>query len=281
MTDCVHKFTEFSLQENPGKFTADMREEALEGVKAAWLQEQNLIKEKISLTDSQGWDNLDEILVGGLDISFIVGDDVNACACYIVMNAEFKIVYQASSMVKMDAPYIPGFLAFREADHLAKLVEDQRKTKPEVTPSVIMMDGNGILHPNRAGLASHLGVMLRIPMVGVAKNLHMLPELGDISRKSIAQQLQQKGDTYRLETETDELLGMAVKTTSAGQNPVFVSVGSGLSIESAVKLVLHYSQYRIPEPTRQADMISREYLRINHPTARQLQPQKKKKETKR
>jgi len=174
----------------------------------------------------------------------------------------------------MTAPYIPGFLAFREADFLCDLVNEQRRERPEVTPSVLMMDGNGILHPNRAGVSSHIGVQLCLPSVGVAKNLHMLPELGEVSRKCIAEDLKHKGDTYDLKTDTGEILGRAVKTVETGLNPVFVSVGTGLSLDSAVKLVLEFSEYRIPEPTRQADIISREFLRVHHPTARQIQPKK-------
>ena len=60
-------------------------------------------------------------------------------------------------MVQIDAPYIPGFLAFREFRFLANLVEEQIELNPELTPEVLLIDGNGILHPNRAGIASHLG----------------------------------------------------------------------------------------------------------------------------
>ena len=90
-------------------------------------------------------------LFGGLDISFIVGDDVNACAGYVVVDASdaqnLRVVYQDLQMVQMTAPYIPGFLAFREADCLIELVNKQRRSRPELTPGVLMVDGNGILHP--------------------------------------------------------------------------------------------------------------------------------------
>jgi deoxyinosine 3'endonuclease (endonuclease V) len=213
-------------------------------------------------------------LVGGLDISFIVGDEVNACACYVVLDSDCNIVYKQVKMVQICSPYIPGYLAFREFKFLAELVEEQILTQPELTPEVLMVDGNGILHPNRAGIASHLGVELGIPSIGVAKNLHMLQELGEIDRKKIGEKLDSKGSTYCLKTVDNEILGCAVKTTDSGVNPVFVSIGTGISLNTALQITLHFSKYRIPEPTRQADVISREYLRLHHPTQRQLQPAK-------
>jgi len=245
-------------------------------LKKQWLEEQNAIKAQITTEDDKNWCAETEILVGGLDISFIVGDVENACAGYVVIDSQFKTVYKETKMVKMTDPYIPGFLAFREANFLCDMVREQKRNEPELTPSLLMIDGNGILHPNRAGIASHIGVILQIPTIGVAKNLHMLPELGISNKKSICDKLQQKGDKYDLCTDQGELLGSAVKTMHTGHNPVFVSVGTGLSLKSAVDLVLRFSDYRVPEPTRQADIISREYLRLNHPTARQIQPKKKK-----
>jgi len=255
--------------------------EDLVELKNKWTKEQEMIKSKIIYKDTKDWNSsLGEIRVGGLDISFIVGDDVNACACYVILDSHSNILYKQVKMVQIDAPYIPGFLAFREFRFLADLVEEQIALTPELTPEVLMIDGNGILHPNRAGIASHLGVELNIPSIGVAKNLHMLPELGDIDRKSICEKLGAKGSTFLLKTELDEVLGCAVKTTESGVNPVFVSIGTGISLESAVEIVVNFSKYRIPEPTRQADVLSREYLRVHHPTEKQLQPVKKSKQQK-
>ncbi len=82
-----------------------------------------------------------------------------------------RVEYEEMRMVELTAPYVPGYLAFREADLLVELVERQKSVMPEVTPQVILIDGNGILHPHRFGLASHMGVLLDMPTVGVAKNL--------------------------------------------------------------------------------------------------------------
>lgn len=68
-------------------------------------------------------------------------------------------------------PYIPGFLAFREAAHLVKLVEKMRTVEPDKFPQLIMVDGNGVLHQNACGLASHLGVLLDLPTIGCGKTV--------------------------------------------------------------------------------------------------------------
>jgi len=248
-------------------------------IKSVWLIEQDIIKSKITVEDQRDFSNIKNLLVGGLDISFIVGDNVNACACYVVLDAQSNIVYNTTKMVQMDSPYIPGFLAFREAKFLVQLVREQIENEPSLKPDILMIDGNGILHPNQAGIASHLGVELKIPTIGVAKNLHLIEALGKIDRKEIVEHLRTKGSRFDLRSESsNEILGCALKTCDAGQNPVFISVGTGISLDSAVKVVLHYSKHRIPEPTRQADIISREYLRIHHPTERQKQPVKKSKQ---
>ena len=98
----------------------------MESTKSDWIEEQCEIRKKIVEKDmcpglTDGWR-----YIGGLDISFIVGDDVNAAACYVVIDRDLQVVYQDVKMVKMTAPYIPGFLAFREASFLVDLVKRQR-----------------------------------------------------------------------------------------------------------------------------------------------------------
>jgi len=252
----------------------------LETIKEKWIKEQSKYEGKIREADPANWDGSFTHL-GGLDISFIVGDDVNACACYVVINNSLEVVYQATKMVKMTAPYIPGFLAFREAKFLTDLVDEQKKERPEVTPSALLVDGNGVLHPRKCGLACHIGVDTGLPSIGVAKNLHQVQEYGDqFSRENVKKrfsELSRSGEYITLATSEGRVLGAALKTSEGSFNPVFVSVGSGISLSSAVKLVSKVSKYRIPEPTRQADIISREFLRINHPTDKQIQPQKQRK----
>ena len=94
----------------------------LENIKQSWIAEQNVYQARISEKDQEYWKSNFSYL-GGLDIIFIVGDDINACACYVVIDGKLEVVYKDTQMVKMIAPYIPGFLAFREAKSLIDLVD--------------------------------------------------------------------------------------------------------------------------------------------------------------
>jgi len=257
----------------------------LELIKEQWTLEQLELCNKIVEEDSDKLKKENLSLIGGLDISFIVGDSVNACACYVVVNKCFEIVYKDLQMVELFAPYIPGFLAFREAGVLCQLVEKQKQKNPNLTPDVILVDGNGILHPRQYGTACHIGHITGLPTVGVAKNLHLIDQLGDdLSRdnlKSRFSHLTDAGEFLSLTTREGKELGVALKTSSTSRNPVFVSVGSNVSLSTAIHVVINMSRYRIPEPIRQADQLSREFLRLNHPTQKQIQAVRQPGKTKR
>ena len=99
----------------------------MESMKSDWIQEQCEIQKKIVELDiSPRLKESDWRYIGGLDISFIVGDDINAAACYVVLDKDLQVAYKDVVMVQMTAPYIPGFLAFREASFLIDLVIKQR-----------------------------------------------------------------------------------------------------------------------------------------------------------
>lgn len=125
-----------------------------------------------------------------MDISFSPSQEDLACSCIVVLDysdltvhtfyffqpkfdlfSQKQMVYQDHEFVQLSEPYIPGFLAFREAPHLLKLVEKLKKEKPQYIPQVILFDGNGVLHNNGCGLASHMGVLLDIPSIGASKTI--------------------------------------------------------------------------------------------------------------
>ena len=147
------------------------------------------------------------------------------------------------------------------------------KQSPELTPDIILVDGNGILHTHRFGLASHLGVIVDIPTIGVAKNLFQMNDLGllrDDEHKSKIDQLEKVGDSFDLCGEENQVLGLALKNCAATSKPVFVSIGHKVSLERAKKVVLQCSKFRVPEPVRQADMRSREFIRCSAAKAEAL-----------
>ena len=239
--------------------------------KRIWDSERASLSSKQILQGTEPWqrDGLPSLsLIGGVDISFIKGDDVNACAGYVVCSLSesgaVDVVYSDARMVRLTAPYVPGYLAFREAEPLVQLINSQRESRPGLTPQVILVDGNGILHPSRFGLACHIGVLADLPTVGVAKNLFQMEDLGlkrDGGHKQQIEELHSRGDSFDLRTDSNEVLGVALRSSEDATKPVFVSVGHRMDLKTATAVVLACSKYRIPEPTRQADMRTREYLR--------------------
>lgn len=246
---------------------------ALLEIKREWELEQKELKKKISLKDDSNVEKMlsnpdaDTFYVGGMDISFVKGDDVNACAALVVCSfPDLEVVYEDYQMIQLTQPYIPGFLAFREVDFMIQLYNNVKENSTQYTPQVIMVDGNGILHPRGMGSACHLGVVLNVPCLGVAKNLFHIENDIDRNEEHMEQiaSLKQSGDTFPLVGSSSGIIyGKALKSCEKATKPVYVSPGHKISIDSATELVHRCSKYRVPEPIRQADLNSREYLRVN------------------
>ncbi|ESP04802.1 hypothetical protein LOTGIDRAFT_109560, partial [Lottia gigantea] len=199
---------------------------------------------------------------GGMDISFVKGDAVKACAALVVLSfPDLKVVYEDYEMVELTEPYIPGFLAFREAGFLIDLYNKLVSFHPQFTPDVIFLDGNGILHPREFGLASHVGVLMHTPCIGVAKNLIHIDGVENDEFKALKRTLKKGGDTMPIKNSSGKTLGMALRSLDSTTNPIYISSGHLVCLETAVLLVQACCKYRIPEPVRQADLNSREFLR--------------------
>ncbi|XP_012410340.1 endonuclease V [Trichechus manatus latirostris] len=201
--------------------------------------------------------------VGGVDVSFVKGDSVNACASLVVLSyPELEVVYEECRMVNLLAPYVSGFLAFREVPFLAEAVRQLQEKEPSLLPQVLLVDGNGLLHHRGFGVACHLGVLTDLPCIGVAKKLLQVDglEKNNLHKEKI-QLLQAGGDTFPLVGDSGIVLGMALKSHDRSTNPLYVSVGHKISLEAAVRLTRACCRFRIPEPVRQADIRSREYIR--------------------
>jgi len=166
-------------------------------------------------------------LYGGVDVSFPENDQDPAVAVYVVLqvslNGQCTHVYSDWEYFQLTMPYIPSFLAFREIDPLVRLVNKQRDTKPDCTPNVILVDGNGIFHPRRAGLACFLGVRTCIPTIGIGKTLFAEGGLTketvwsgiDRSVQRAVQHLQSQAVTY----DTSPYLLFDGHSISAGSSP--------------------------------------------------------------
>ncbi|XP_072339717.1 endonuclease V-like isoform X9 [Scyliorhinus torazame] len=173
-----------------------------------------------------------------------------------------EVVYEECQMVCLNAPYIPGFLAFRETPFLEEAVRRLQDKDPSLLPQVIFADGNGILHHREFGVACHLGVLTDLPCIGVAKNLLHVDGLEekDLLKEKV-KDLQKGGNAFSLTGSSGKVLGMALKSCEKSTKPIYVSVGHRISLDTALRLTHSCCKYRVPEPIRQADIRSREYIR--------------------
>jgi len=235
----------------------------MEDIRQKWETEQSALKQQLIL-ESQFEDIR---YIGGVDISFVKDSNTDACVCLMVLdyNDLDNVVYEKCEMIQLTQPYIPGFLAFRECDHIIQLLDELKESQPEFLPQLIMVDGNGILHPRGFGLASHLGVLSGIPCMGVAKNFLWIEDLEGYDRHKIKElskeKLTQVGAHFPLVGRSGTVHGACLRATKDSVNPVFVSPGHKVSLEDALAICLHCSKYRVPEPVRKADKASREALR--------------------
>ncbi|KAJ7410976.1 Endonuclease V [Pitangus sulphuratus] len=199
-------------------------------------------------------------------------------------------------MVALTAPYVAGFLAFREVPFLVEAVQRLLQEEPRLRPQVcrvslsqaevscghrVLLEGVlpletalDALHGSPVscgysgsllagfGVACHLGVLTDLPCVGVAKNLLQVDGLvrDELHREQI-RSLQRSGDTFPLTGTSGRVLGMALRSCHNSSRPLYVSVGHRVSLDTAVRLVGSCCRYRVPEPIRQADIRSREYIR--------------------
>ena len=149
----------------------------------------------------------------------------------------FEVIETANAIGKLTFPYIPGLLSFRESPVCITAVE---KLKTE--PDAFLIDGQGVAHPRRLGLASHLGLFFDKPTIGCAKSR---------LTGTYEEPASEKGEFSQLK-DGDETIGAVVRTRT-NVKPVFVSVGNKCLLEDAIKITLVCTtKYRIPEPTRLA-----------------------------
>lgn len=181
--------------------------------------------------------------VAGVDVSYGTNGVV---AAYVEMDGRGKeIIYRnILRQARVRFPYIPGYLAFRELPFLTELLTEVGKDRG--LAEVIFVDGNGLLHPRKAGLATHLGVVLEHPTIGIAKKLLCGEIIEDGSSEGVQGEVRLDG----------EKLGLEVKTF-ARANPIYVSVGNRIELDQAGYLAREVSTYKLPEPLRQAHNIAK------------------------
>jgi deoxyribonuclease V len=191
-------------------------------------------------------------LVAGADISYNRFSPTIYAGVVVMRLKDGEVVERSGVVAQTAFPYIPGLLTFREGpavlDAFSKL-----KRKPEA----VLFDGQGFAHPRRVGLASHMGLWLDIPSVGCAKS-RLIGEF-DVPKLAAGSwsHLLDKGET----------IGRVVRTKT-GIQPLYVSIGHKIDLESAVRLTMAACRgYRLPEPTRQAHLFVNELRASARPKA--------------
>jgi deoxyribonuclease V len=169
--------------------------------------------------------------IAGADVAYL-GD--RALCAAVVLDREMEVVEEAEAVSRACMGYVPGYLSFRESIAISKTIKD-------LSFDVLMLDGQGIAHPRRAGIATHIGVLKDIPTIGVAKK----PLFGEVEEGP------EVGSPAPI-MDRREIIGHAVKTKK-NTNPIYVSPGHRVSPESALQIVLECLKgYKLPEPTRLA-----------------------------
>jgi deoxyinosine 3'endonuclease (endonuclease V) len=234
---------------------------------SAWAQEQKEIVAKVNMADTKDFDNI--TYLAGCDISFNKEDDakqqagqnvsVRSVASFAIFNRKTRTqVAEISINCRTNIPYKAGFLAFREAPLLMQLLEKLKEEMPEYMPELIVMDGNGTLHPRRCGVSTHFSVLSGIPCLGVSKSVLYVE---NITREEMIRQQEEanskEGDFVDIFTASGERICSAFNMTGFPKNARYVNVGSGISLETAKKITKEFSMHKDNELIRQADHASR------------------------
>ena len=175
--------------------------------------------------------------IAGVDIS---GEDKegHATAAVVVLSyPDMRVVEVKRARKKTDFPYVPGLLSFRESPLILAAME-----RLVLRPDLIMVDGQGLAHPRRFGIACHLGLLVDLPTVSCAKSI-LRGKYQDLSREA---------GSYAELVDRDEVVGVALRTRT-DVSPVYVSIGHKVDLDFAIRWTLAVCRgYRIPEPTRMA-----------------------------
>ncbi|GET93307.1 endonuclease V, putative [Leishmania tarentolae] len=211
-------------------------------------------------------------LVGGVDISFVPNSDDGVACLAILRYPTMEHVQTYMHRCTLREPYISGFLAFREIQPVCELFDSVRAEllATQTMPQLLIVDGNGVQHPRRCGLATHLGVVLGIPTIGCAKKML---QMDGLTREAVEAALETLGEAASSSPSLPRLLPL-LSTSSPRQlygyavqghrnsvkKCIYVSPGHCIGFAVATALVITMLRHRIPEPVRAADLNSRAYI---------------------
>ena len=179
--------------------------------------------------------------VAGVDMGFEADGTISRAAVAVLSFPSLQLQESAIARRPTTFPYVPGFLSFREIPAVLDALE-----KISTVPDLILCDGQGIAHPRRFGIACHLGLIVDIPTIGVAKSLLIGNHKEVPLERGSWQPLINRGETIG-----------AVLRTRVKTKPLYVSSGHRVSLSTAIEYVLRCTpKYRLPETTRIADKLA-------------------------
>lgn len=217
------------------------------------MTEEDYIKKQIELNSSirrENTVNLSQVqTVAGVDLAYWKEEEQEYAVCCIVIidYNTFEVLERVSYADKIEVPYIPGCLAFRE---VPLFLETYKKVT--IIPDVIFFDGNGYLHPRHMGLATHAGILIRKATVGIAKSYYKVGDVDFVMPANTAQaytEIEWNGEHYG-----------RVLRTHVNVKPIFLSVGNAIDIDTATQMAnrLTTRESHVPIPTRLADLMTHE-----------------------
>ena len=209
-----------------------------------FLHQQNELRDRIEPIDKFDMNSVK--LIAGVDLAYWKrGDDEYAVCCIVVIDEDtHEVIEKQHYSGKIEVPYMPGFLAFRELPLILKTV-----ALLERNPDIFIFDGNGYLHPRHMGIATHASFYLNKPTVGIAKTYFRVDKKTDYTEPD------NEAGSYTDIVIDGEIYGRALRTHK-DVKPIFVSIGNFVSLDTACTLALKLTdkESHIPLPTRLADL---------------------------
>ena len=179
--------------------------------------------------------------IGGVDVAYT--EDFSIGAAVVLKMDGLEVAERRISILRSRFPYIPTLLSFREVPPAVTAIR-----KLTIKPDILMVDGHGMAHPYRLGFASHLGLVLNSPTIGVAKRI-------------LCGEVKSSPNGWNFIVHEGEVIGVAIKTAPKSK-PIYVSVGHMISLDTAVSIVLKTVRgFRLPEPIRIAHITANEAKR--------------------
>lgn len=189
--------------------------------------------------------------VAGVDVGFEAEGTITRAAIAILSFPDLQLQEQSIARLPTQFPYVPGYLSFREVPAVLEAL-----AQVKITPDLLLCDGQGIAHPRRFGIASHLGLLVNIPAIGVGKSLLVGKHDEVPDQKGSWVPLIHKGDTIG-----------AVLRTRPGTKPLYISIGHRVALSTAIDYVMRCTtKYRLPETTRFAHKLASDKSNPPQPT---------------